>query len=97
MWHRCKTPCLKDIGMLRYERSDVEMAGERSTTRETGGELDPLGSERPKYIYTLQMDHRLIIIIIIIHLYSVFSQWSKNASQKGNYNYKLPMTIKNKI
>ena len=38
-----------------------------------------------------------IIIIIIIHLYSVFSQWSKNASQKGNYNYKLPMTIKNKI
>ena len=27
---------------------------------------------------------------IIIHLYSVFSQWSKNASQKGNYNYKLP-------
>ena len=39
----------------------------------------------------------IIIIIIIIHLYSVFSQWSKNASQKGNYNYKLPMTIKNKI
>ena len=39
----------------------------------------------------------VIIIIIIIHLYSVFSQWSKNASQKGNYNYKLPMTIKNKI
>ena len=36
----------------------------------------------------------IIIIIIIIHLYSVFSQGSKNASQKGNYNYKLPMTIK---
>ena len=31
----------------------------------------------------------LLIITLIIHLCSVFSQLSKNASQKGNYNYKL--------